>query len=53
MASGIHGSCNRPKAAKNLRGSAKKKRHKNDSEKQAAYKSKIAARRAKKLKKNR
>ena len=53
MSSGIHGSCNRPKSGKNMKGAAKQKRHKNDSEKQAAYKSKIAARRSKKLKKNR
>lgn len=51
MASGIKGACNRPKTGKHLRGSGKTKRHKNDSEKQAAYKSKIAARRAKKKKK--
>lgn len=51
MASGIKGSCNRPKVAKNLRGNSKQKRHKNDNEKQAAYKAKIAARRAKKMKK--
>lgn len=51
MASGIHRSANRPKAGKNLRGAAKKKRHKNDSEKQAAYKKKISDRRARKLKK--
>ena len=52
MASGIHRSANRPKAGKNLRGAAKKKRHKNDSEKQAAYKKKrIADRRSKRQKK--
>jgi hypothetical protein len=51
MASGIHGSCNRPKSGKNLHGAAKKKRHKNDSEKQAVYKKKIADRRAKRNKK--
>lgn len=50
MSSGIKGSANRPKMAKNLRGGQKKKRHKNDNEKQAAYKAKIAARRAKKMK---
>jgi hypothetical protein len=51
MASGIKGSGNRPKAGKHMRGNSKTKRHKNDSEKQAAYKSKVAARRAKKNKK--
>jgi hypothetical protein len=49
--SGIRQSAMRPKAGKNLRGAAKKKRHKNDSEKQAAYKAKLAARRSKRLKK--
>ncbi len=53
MASGIKGSCNRPKAGKNLRSNSKKKRMKNDSEKQAAYKAKIAARRANKKNKKR
>lgn len=48
MSSGIKSSANRPKVAKRLRGNSKVKRHKNDSEKQAAYKAKIAARRAKK-----
>lgn len=51
MASGIKHSSNRPKTNKNLRGNSNKKRHKNNSEAQAAYKAKIAARRAKKLKK--
>lgn len=54
MASGIKGSCNRPKSAKHLRGGAKKKRHKNEnSEAQAKYHTAIAARQSKKLKKNR
>lgn len=52
MASGIKGSCNRPKSSKHLRGTSQKKRHKNDSsEAQAKYHAKIAARRAKKKKK--
>lgn len=51
--SGIRNSGMRPKSGKNIKGAAKQKRHKNDSEKQAAYKSKIAVRRSKKLKKNR
>jgi hypothetical protein len=51
MASGIRASGNRPKINKRLRGNAKTKRIKNDTEKQAAYKTKVAARRAKKMKK--
>lgn len=51
MASGIKGSANRPKRSKNLVGGSKQKRFKNSSEAQAAYKAKIAIRRAKKLKK--
>ena len=51
MSSGIKSSCNRPKTAKNLRGNAKKKRHKVNTEAQAAYHTKQAARRSKKLKK--
>ena len=50
MASGIKGSGNRPKTNKNLRSNSKEKRHKVDSEKQAAYKLKISNRRARKLK---
>ncbi len=52
MASGIKSSCNRPKAGKNLRGSSKEKRHKNNNEAQAKYHADIAARRAKKMKKH-
>lgn len=51
MASGIHGSCNRPKTNKNLRGNSKQKRHKSNTEAQAKYHAAIAARRAKKNKK--
>jgi hypothetical protein len=51
MASGIRRSANRPKTAKNLRGNSQKKRFKANNEAQAAYKAKIALRRAKKLKK--
>jgi hypothetical protein len=48
---GIRRSAMRPKAGKNLRGGAKKKRHKPNTEAQAAYKKKISDRRARKLKK--
>jgi hypothetical protein len=41
----------RPKSAKNLRGNSKKKRHKVNTEAQAAYKKKISDRRAKNNKK--
>jgi hypothetical protein len=41
MASGIKGACNRPKLSKRLRGAAKQKRHKPNSEKQMAYHAKI------------
>lgn len=52
MASGIKSSANRPKSSKHLRGGTQKKRHKNtNSEAQAKYHAKIAARRAKKKKK--
>ena len=51
MASGIKGSCNRPKAGKHLRGNSKKKRHKANTEAQAKYHAAIAARRSKKMKK--
>lgn len=51
MASGIKGSCNRPKNPKRLRGGSAKKRHKNEnSEAQARYHAAIAARRSKKKK---
>lgn len=51
--SGIKRSCNRPKAAKHLRSGVKKKRFKPNSEAQAAYHAKIAARRAKRKKSKR
>jgi hypothetical protein len=51
MSSGIKKSANRGKVNKRLRGNSKQKRIKNDSEKQAAYKTKISMRRAKKNKK--
>jgi type VI protein secretion system component Hcp len=41
----------RPKGGKNIKGGAKTKRHKNNNEAQAAYHSKINARRSKKMKK--
>jgi hypothetical protein len=44
-------SAQRAKTGKNIKSSSKKKRMKNDSEKQAAYKAKLALRRSKKLKK--
>lgn len=50
MASGIKGSCNRPKVAKRLRAGGKKKRFKGTTEAQAKYHAAIAARRAKKKK---
>lgn len=53
MSSGIKHSANRPKSGKNMKGSSKAKRFKTNSEAQTAYHQKIAARRAKKLKKNR
>ena len=43
----------RAKVSKHLRSNTKAKRFKNDNEAQARYKAKIAARRAKKMKKNR
>jgi hypothetical protein len=48
---GIRRGAMRPKAGKNLRGAAKQKRHKNNTEAQAKYHTKINARRAKKMKK--
>jgi hypothetical protein len=51
MSSGIKSSANRPKANKNLRGGAKKKRFKNTTESQAAYHASIKSRRDKKTKK--
>jgi len=50
MASGIKGSCNRPKISKRLRGGGKKKRQRGTSEAQAKYHAAIALRRAKKQK---
>ncbi len=49
MASGIKGSCNRPKSR--LTSGPKKKKFKDTTEAQAKYHAAIAARRAKKLKK--
>lgn len=48
--SGIKASANRPKSAKNLKGSAKTKRFKANTEAQSAYHAKIQARREKKRK---
>jgi hypothetical protein len=48
---GIRDSGMRGKTAKNIRGHANKKRHKNNNEAQAKYHTKINARRAKKMKK--
>jgi hypothetical protein len=45
--SGIKGSRNRPKVAKNLRGSSKTKRYKANTEAQLAYHAKILKRRSK------
>lgn len=50
MASGIKGSCNRPKTSKRLRGNSKVKRYKVDNEKQLAYKAKRAKRKDKEAK---
>lgn len=47
---GINHGGQRPRGAKHLRNNAKKKRFKNDSEKQAIYHAKIAARREKRSK---
>lgn len=49
---GIRNSQMRPKSGKNLKGSAKQKRHKANNEAQAAYHTKINARRMKKKNKN-
>ena len=48
---GINHGGQRPKSSKHLRAGSNKKRHKNTTEAQAAYHSKISARRAKKKKK--
>lgn len=51
MASGIKGSCNRPKIAKNLRSKTTKKFRNDNDEARAKYKGKMAARAARRLKK--
>lgn len=51
MASGIKGACNRPKTAKNLRSSTKKKFRNDNEEARGKYRAKMAARAARKLKK--
>ena len=53
MSSGIKGACNRPKTAKNLRRASTKKFRSNDEETRTKYAQKMAARAARKLKKNR
>ena len=53
MASGIKSSCNRPKTAKNLRGSTKKKFRNDSPEARGKYATKMAARSARRLKKSR
>lgn len=53
MASGIKGACNRPKAGKNIRRGSSKKFRNNSDEAKAKYAQKLAARAARKLKKNR
>ena len=53
MASGIKSACNRPKSAKNLRSTGSKKFRNDNDEARAKYKTKLAARAARKLKKNR
>ena len=53
MASGIRRSANRPKTAKNLRRASSKKFRNETPENAAKYAAKLAARRARKLKKNR
>ena len=54
MGKGPKNATQRAKSSKHLRGNSKKKRFKNeDSTKQAAYKSKIATRRSKRMKKKR
>ena len=53
MASGIKGSANRPKTAKNLRRASSKKFRNNSDEAKIKYAQKIASRAARKLKKNR
>ena len=50
MASGIKGSCNRPKIAKHLRTATTKNFKNEDEGKRAAYKAKIAARQLRKAK---
>lgn len=53
MSSGIKGACNRPKTAKHLRSSTKKKFRNESPENQAKYAAKMAARATRKLKKRR
>ena len=52
MASGIKSSCNRPKLAKNLRTKTSKKFRNDNAEARGKYAAKMAARAARKLKKN-
>jgi hypothetical protein len=51
MASGIKGSCNRPKTAKNLRKATTKKFRNDNDEARGKYAQKMAGRAARKLKK--
>lgn len=51
MASGIKGTCNRPKLPKNLRSKSEKKFRNDNDEARAKYKAKMAARAARRLKK--
>lgn len=51
MASGIKGSCNRPKLPKNLRSKSDKKFRNDNPEARGRYATKMAARAARKLKK--
>ncbi len=53
MASGIRGACNRPKLPKHLRKASQKKFRNDNDEARTKYRAKLAARAARKLKKNR
>lgn len=53
MASGIKGSCNRPKMNKNLKSSQRKKFRNESDEAFAKYREKLAKRAARKMKKRR
>lgn len=53
MASGIKGSCNRPKVSKRLKASTKKKFRDASEESLQKYKEKLAKRAARKMKKRR